>query len=305
MSACPHCSCEQSWKLGDGRYKCHGCGRRYSWRSVWESVRLTEAAKTQLLSAFVQGASVYSQRNEADACVDSKERFYRLMRACCAIDSRVSRSAFALAHCRPAPSQQRSGFRGWTTATRVLVLGIAEHEGSVVVGSPQVPADASIPLLRERTAVGGVWTIDHHQALANLQVRGRYVIVNTPRCRVVGSTAIEEFWSFAKDRLHALRKIPCDFFHLYLGEMCFRFNHRQEDLLSLLVDRLHTTPIQSAREVIADASGLSTGTGLNSSSPKTSGAPGVLPRNRRYPLELSQNAANVSCTSTDVSAVEP
>ncbi|WP_161827421.1 hypothetical protein [Steroidobacter agaridevorans] len=304
MSACPHCSCEQSWKLGDGRYKCHGCGRRYSWRSVWESVRLTEAAKMQLLSAFVQGASVYSQRNESDACVDTKERFYRLIRACCAIESRVSRSAFALAHCRSAPSLQRSGFRGWATATRVLVLGIAEHEGSVVVGSPYVPADASIPLLRERTAVGGVWTIDHHQALANLQVRGRYVIVNTPRSRTVGSTAIEEFWDFAKDRLRALRKIPCDFFHLYLGEMCFRFNHRHQDLLTLLTDRLRMTPIQSAREIIADASGLSGCSGLNSGSPKTSGTPDVLPRDRRYPLAVSQNTANVCRTSTDVSAVE-
>jgi transposase len=304
MSACPHCSCEQSWKLGDGRYKCHDCGRRYSWRSVWESVRLTEAAKMQLLSAFVQGASVYSQRNESDACVDTKERFYRLIRACCAIDSRVSRSAFALAQCRSTPSQQSSGFRGWTTATRVLVLSIAEHEGSVVIASPHVPADASIPLLRERTAVGGVWTIDHHQALANLQVRGRYVIVNTPRRRTLGSSAIEEFWDFAKDRLRALRKIPCDFFHLYLGEMCFRFNHRHEDLLALLTDRLRTTPIQNAREIIADASGLSGGTKLNSGSPKTSGTPDVLPRDRRYPLAVSQNTANVCRTSTDMSAVE-
>lgn len=256
MRTCPHCSCVQSWKLGDGRYKCHGCGTRYSWRSVWESVRLAEPAKMQLLSAFVQGASVYSQRHEADACVDTKERFYRLIRACCAIDSRVSRSAFALAQCRPAPSQQRSGFRGWTTATRVLVLGIAQHEGTVVVAAPDGPAEASVPLLRERTAVGGVWTIDHHQALANLQVSGRYVIVNARAGAPLGPTAIEEFWGFAKDRLRTLRKIPCDFFHLYLGEMCFRFNHRHEDLLTLLAEQLHAISIQNARAVIEDSAAV-------------------------------------------------
>lgn len=210
----------------------------------------------QLLSAFVQGASVYSQRNEADACVDTKERFYRLIRACCAIDARVSRSAFSLAQCRPAPSQQRSGFRGWTTATRVLVLGIAQQGGAVVVAAPYGPAEDSVPLLRERTAVGGVWTIDHHQALANLQVSGRYVIVNAHAAAPLGPTAIEEFWAFAKDRLRTLRKIPCDFFHLYLGEMCFRFNHRHEDLLTLLADHLRAISIQSARAVIDDSAAM-------------------------------------------------
>ncbi|HEY0682023.1 MAG TPA: hypothetical protein VGD45_06815 [Steroidobacter sp.] len=273
MRTCPHCSSAQSWKLGDGRYKCQGCGHRYSWRSVWESVRLTEPAKTQLLSAFVQGASVYSQRHEADACVDTKERFYRLIRACCAIDARVSRSAFALAQCRPAPSQHRSGFRGWTTATRVLVLGIGQQDGSVVVAAPDGPAEASVPLLRERTAVGGVWTIDHRQALANLQVRGRYVIVNTRSTAPLGPSAIEEFWGFAKERLHALRKIPCSFFHLYLGELCFRFNHRHEDLLALLIDQLHATSIQSARAVIDDSAAELSDRGTRG--PKPPGAPDV------------------------------
>jgi transposase len=256
MRTCPRCSGTQGWKLGDGRYKCQSCSTRYSWRSVWESVRLDEPAKTQLLSAFVQGASVYSQRHEADACVDTKERFYRLIRACCAIDSRVSRSAFYVAPCPPAPAQHRSGFRGWTTATRVLILGIAQHEGAVTVEAPDGPAEASVPLLRERTAVGGVWTIDHHQALANLQVRGRYVIVNARPASPLGSTAIDEFWGFAKDRLHALRKIPYSFFHLYLGEMCFRFNHRHEDLVALLADRLRMTPIQTARAVIDDSTAI-------------------------------------------------
>ncbi|MBM0106881.1 hypothetical protein JM946_19270 [Steroidobacter sp. S1-65] len=274
MTTCPQCSAAQSWKLGDGRYKCQGCGHRYSWRSVWESIRLAEAAKTQLLSAFVQGASVYSQRHEADACVDTKERFYRLIRACCAIDARVSRSAFAVAQCRPAPSRQRSGFRGWTTASRVLVMGIAQHEGTVMVAAPDGPPEASVPLLRERTAVGGVWTIDHQQALANLQVRGRYVVVNARNTIPLGSTPIEEFWGFAKQRLQTLRKIPCSFFHLYLGEMCFRFNHRHEELAALLAARLRSTSIQSARAMIDDSAAL-----LNARrarGPKAPGAPGVL-----------------------------
>jgi transposase len=205
-----------------------------------------------MLDAFVTGVSAYSLRADAQACIASMERFYRLIRACCAIDACVNRSAFRIEHCELAGPRNHSGFRGWSTATRVLVLSIAEHEGAVVVGAPGVPQEEAVPLLRRRTAVGGVYAIDSRQALANLQVRGNYVVVNAPRASSGSppNNAIDAFWCFAKDRLHALRKIPAKFFHLYLGEMCFRFNHRNDDLKILLCDRLHSISIAHARAVI-------------------------------------------------------
>src|SRR5688572_411963 len=49
MKSCPRCQSEQSWALGDGRLKCRGCGMRYSWRSVWDGLRLPDEAKHGLL----------------------------------------------------------------------------------------------------------------------------------------------------------------------------------------------------------------------------------------------------------------
>jgi transposase len=51
---------------------------------------------------------------------------------------------------------------------------------------------------------------------------------------------IEGFWSYAKNWLYPYRSVPTKFFHLYLAEVCWRFNHRDEDLKPLL-KRLLTT----------------------------------------------------------------
>ena len=55
---------------------------------------------------------------------------------------------------------------------------------------------------------------------------------------------IEGFWSYAKNWLYPFRGVPRKHFHLYLGEICFRFNHRDEDLYPLLYKLLRTTDLQ-------------------------------------------------------------
>ncbi|HLD42140.1 MAG TPA: transposase, partial [archaeon] len=47
---------------------------------------------------------------------------------------------------------------------------------------------------------------------------------------------IEGFWSYAKERFHKYHGINHDNYPLYLKEMEFRFNHRNEDVFKLLVD---------------------------------------------------------------------
>jgi transposase len=46
---------------------------------------------------------------------------------------------------------------------------------------------------------------------------------------------------FHRRRQNVKLRLPRKFFHLYLGEVCFRFNHRHEDLKPLLLKLLKTT----------------------------------------------------------------
>jgi transposase len=45
---------------------------------------------------------------------------------------------------------------------------------------------------------------------------------------------IEGFWSYAKNWLYQYRGVPRNYFHLYLKEIEWRFNHRSENLVPLL-----------------------------------------------------------------------
>jgi transposase len=54
---------------------------------------------------------------------------------------------------------------------------------------------------------------------------------------------IESFWSFAKLRLSKLRGIRSDFFVLHLKESEWRFNHRLDNLYSLLIFNFRQNPL--------------------------------------------------------------
>jgi len=54
---------------------------------------------------------------------------------------------------------------------------------------------------------------------------------------------IESFWSFAKRRLARLCGVPKHTFYLHLKETEFRFNHRHQDLFTVLIHSLRKEPL--------------------------------------------------------------
>ncbi|TCZ86060.1 hypothetical protein EYQ95_18705 [Lysobacter sp. N42] len=116
--------------MGDGRLKCRACGRRFSWTSVWDSVRLPETTKLRLLELFVLGVPSYRQRFLSDTSAASRERFYRLLRACCAQVEQL-REPFE----GPVELDEttfggaRKGKRGWGAAGKVIVFGLVKRNG--------------------------------------------------------------------------------------------------------------------------------------------------------------------------------
>ena len=89
------------------------------------------------------------------------------------------------------------------------------------------------------------------QAYATLKLRGEHVMIRKEKGRPVGRdhiNGIEGFWSYAKNWLYPYRGVRSKYFHLYLAEVCYRFNHREEDLKPLLhqlLSHISTREIQS------------------------------------------------------------
>jgi hypothetical protein len=65
-----------------------------------------------------------------------------------------------------------------------------------------------------------------------------------------GINGIEGFWSYAKNWLYPYRGVPRKFFHLYLGEVCWRFNNRGCDQFPLILALLKHIPFDVIRPIL-------------------------------------------------------
>ena len=255
MKRCPCCEGARHYQLGDGRLKCRACGHRFSWTSVWDSVRLSGPVKHHLLELFVLGVPSYRQRFRSQASASARERFNRLLRACCAQVENL-REPFdgALEFDETTFGGARKGKRGWGAAGKVIVFGIIKRNGRVkAMPIPAHDRKSIMEKIDAHTREGALYYTDEWQAYATLKLRGEHVMIRKAKGRPVGRdhiNGIEGFWSYAKNWLYPYRGVPRQYFHLYLGEVCYRYNHRDEDLKPLLLRLLRSTTIQQLKPTL-------------------------------------------------------
>lgn len=255
MKRCPECEHSASYKLADGRRKCRRCGRRYSARSVWEASQLPTTIKSRLIEMFALGVPVYRQRFRQDTSPAARERFYRRVRACCAHAENLREPFTGAIECDESVfGGYRKGKRGWGAAGKVLVMGIVQRNGQVrAFPIPARSADQVISLVCAHTTPGSLYYTDDWQAYASLRVQGDHIVVRKEKGRPKGRdhiNGIEGFWSYAKNWLYPYRGVPRKYFHLYLGEICYRFNHRKQDLKPLLQKLLRTTTVSDIKPIL-------------------------------------------------------
>ncbi len=255
MRSCPQCGGVWAYSLSDGRFKCRRCGHRYSRRSVWASSRLPESTKRRLVELFAFGVPVYRQRFREDGSSAAKERFYRLLRACCAYREGLREPFEGALECDESTfGGSRHGKRGWGAAGKVIVFGIIKRNG-MVKASP-IAAHDKVSVMGEiqaHTRPGSLYYTDDWQAYATLRMRGEHVVIRKEKGRPKGRdhiNGIEGFWSYAKTWLAPFRGVPRKFFHLYLGEICFRFNHRHEDIEKQLIKLVKSVSIKQIDQTL-------------------------------------------------------
>lgn len=251
MRKCTACGRARFWALADGRYKCKACGHRQrDDLSAWASVCLTDAQKHQLIERFVLGVPVYRQRFRPVCGANTAEKMYRLLRACCAHAEQWREPFTGALECDETTfGGARHGPRGWGALGKVIVFGIIKRNGEVKA-MPIATHDrkAVMQQIDAHTREGSLYYTDQWQAYATLKLRGDHVVIRKEKGRPVGRdhiNGIEGFWSYAKNWLYPYRGVPSKYFHLYLGEVCYRFNHRNEDLQTLLYKLLRDTPIST------------------------------------------------------------
>jgi len=218
-------------------------------------VRLPASTKHCLLELFVLGVPSYRQRFRSKTTAASRERFYRLLRACCAMMEQLREPFDGAIECDETTfGGARKGKRGWGALGKVIVFGLVKRNGCVK--AMPIAAHDRASVLREieaHTREGALYYTDEWQAYATLKLRGEHVMIRKEKGRPVGRdhiNGIEGFWSYAKNWLYPYRGVPRQYFHLYLGEVCYRYNHRTDDLKPLLLRLLKHTPIDELRPIL-------------------------------------------------------
>ena len=133
---------------------------------------------------------------------------------------------------------RRTGKRGWGATGKYIVFGIYQRNGKVLTFpiSSRV-RETMIPLITKYTKAGSLYYTDDWFAYTSLPIRGNHVVVLKEKGVPKGRNhinGIEGFWYFAKHWLYQYRGIPKVNFPLYLKEVEWRFNHRNENLVVLL-----------------------------------------------------------------------
>ena len=136
---------------------------------------------------------------------------------------------------------RRPGKCGWGASGKNIVFGIYQRNGETMQ-----------PYITRYTKAGSLYYTDDWFAYAFLPVRGNHVVALKEKGIPKGRNhinGIEGFWSFAKHWLYHYRGISSVYFPLYLKEVEWRFNHRNENLV-ILLRRLLNQQISIVKEQI-------------------------------------------------------
>jgi transposase len=134
---------------------------------------------------------------------------------------------------------RRKGKRGRGAAAKVPVFGILERDGAVRVEAiKDVSAKTLLSLTIKTVRRGSVVYTDKYRSYDSLMFCGyRHLKIDHGKKFASGKVyinGIEGFWSYAKERLIKHHGVSKEKFPLYLKEMEFRYNHRGQDIFSLI-----------------------------------------------------------------------
>jgi transposase len=146
---------------------------------------------------------------------------------------------------------RRKGKRGRGAVGKVAVFGILERAGRVfTVVVPDCTKETLMAKIRASTVKGSVFYTDEFLSYNEVHSHGKHVPVNHQETFAEGaahSNGIEGFWSFAKRLYRHVHGVDRENFPLYLAEYEFRYNHRNDHLLTLLFERLYRPVLEEGR----------------------------------------------------------
>ena len=136
---------------------------------------------------------------------------------------------------------RRKGKRGRGAAGKSIVFGLLERNGQVYTKVvEQVTADELMSHIKKHTRKGSVYYTDTFRSYNSLKRLGKHHRLNHSKAFAYKGknhiNGIEGFWSYAKHILYNYRGVSKYHFPMYLKEVEYRYNHRQENLFKQFLE---------------------------------------------------------------------
>lgn len=247
---CPKCGHRLLYYLTGDRYGCKRC--RYNFGEFTGTylgkLRVPIDVVSHLLYLFVLGVPAYRIRWHVPVSLATTERVFRIFRQAiyasllCELQEIKLSGQIELDEALFG-GRRKGGKRGWGAEGKTLVFGIYRRNGRVITFPvSDRRKETLIPLIRQHTRKGSLYYSDDHTAYATLNLIGKHQVIAHSREEYVREdthiNGIEGFWSYAKTWMYHYRGVPEQYFHLYLKEIEFRFNYRNENLYPVLTKML-------------------------------------------------------------------
>ena len=251
MTICPRCGSKSFWHLSTGQSRCTQCGltRKFG-QPIWDSARIPPYWKERLLEYFCLGLPAHRLRAQVPLNPKTVQRWFRLLREAIYHQQMRELSAFAgeIEMNGPAFGGRVPGEYGWVTADTHIVWGLFQEKGMILTFPIADRGNEGLfRSMSQQATAGELCHTDDGQAYIFLEIRGNHVVIAKEKGRPKGKAnpdGIEGFWSYGRHSLYQYRSIPKRYFHLYLKEIEWRYNHRSENLVTLLRNLIHQRTIE-------------------------------------------------------------
>ncbi len=232
---CIRCRTKRIYRVRRDRYRCSQCGYEFTdFAGRWiNKVKLPPRNWLWLIKLFELGISAREASQQSGVSYPTVHKAYHVLRQSIIAHSGDSESLLGV-------ERKETYVENRDSKTRVPVFGILERKGLVKVESLQdLTAEAVLNLDVETVRRGSVVYTGRWGNYDGLVFSGHKHFLDDTKRRFrmsrVPTNGSNGFWSYAKERMNRFHGISEQKFPFYLKEMEFRYNHRHESILNILV----------------------------------------------------------------------
>ena len=237
--SCPVCSGDRLYRLRDNRFKCNRCSFKYSPKKFKDDLTILHYFSLEIPANKAAKDLGFGYKKVRGKYMLYRQNIYDFL------SQEFTRLSGEIECDESYFGGKRKGTRGRGSAGKIKVFGMLERQGKIFTTVvDDVTAETLMSEIRDNSEKGSVFYTDKFRSYKSLKFFGKHLTVDHNKDFIKGRrhiNGLEGFWSFAKERLLKYHGVSKDHFLLYLKEMEFRYNYRNEKLYHLLI-KIHFSP---------------------------------------------------------------